>query len=264
MPNIAGVIKDIRQENYKIKSYFIELERKLCSVPGQYVMVWYPGAEEIPISVAHEDGRIIRLIIAKVGDSTSYIHNHAKRGDYISIRGPYGKGFTVVKGMKVACVAGGYGIAPLFYLAKKLLEKNAEVHIFFGVKSKEDLFLLEELSATSNKLFVTTEDGTYGFKGLVTDIFKQYFFRERYDYVYTCGPERMMFKIVSLCISYGVKVEACLERYIRCGVGLCGSCVLDPIGLRVCCEGPVIKGDVLLNTDFGKFKRDEFCRKVSI
>jgi len=262
--NIAGAVKEVKLENYRIKSYSIELERKLCSKPGQYVMVWYPGTEEIPISVAYEDGRTIRLIIARVGEATSYIHNHAKRGDYISIRGPYGKGFTLIEGAKVACVAGGYGIAPLYYLAKKLLEKGTNVHIFYGAKSKEDLILLKELRDVSGRLFIATEDGTYGFKGLITDLFKKHFSKEKYDYVYTCGPEKMMYKVVSLCVSHRVEVEACLERYIRCGVGLCGSCVLDPIGLRVCCEGPVIKGNILLNSDFGQFKRDEFCRKIPV
>ncbi|RLE98467.1 MAG: dihydroorotate dehydrogenase electron transfer subunit [Thermoprotei archaeon] len=261
---IKGVIKKIIDENYKVKSFFIETDIRLESYPGQYVMIWYPGSEEIPISIADESGTVVRLLIAKAGATTEYIHLKARIGDYVRLRGPLGKGFTLVEDGRVACVAGGYGVAPLFYLTKRLAEKGVRVHFFLGAKCKEELLLLDELSTFCERIVVSTEDGSYGYRGVITECFDEYLKREKYDIVYTCGPELMMYKVILLCCERGIRSEASLERYIRCGIGLCGSCVLDPIGLRVCCEGPVIDGNILLKTDFGKYKRDECLRRVSI
>lgn len=231
--------------------------------PGQFMMLWAPSVGEIPLSVSnYEDGELT-FIIARVGRVTSHLYESVEANSEIYVRGPYGRGFTVNGVKKCLLVSGGHGLAPLHYLAEVLVKAGCEVDALMGFKSVGDVFYLSEFGEKCRELYVLTEDGSYGVKGLVTDALMNIDLKS-YDRVYTCGREEMMHKVVLKCVESGVMVEASLERMIKCGLGICGSCVLDDLGLRVCRDGPVFDGSTLVKLrDFGKYWRDWSGRKVS-
>jgi len=111
---------------------------------------------------------------------------------------------------------------------------------------------------------VATEDGSEGHGGLVTELMEAELKGKKFESILTCGPERMMYAVVSSGVKRGIRVQASLERHMKCGFGICGSCVLDSIGLRVCSDGPVFDGTTLLKSEFGKRKRDASGGMVKI
>ncbi len=225
--------------------------------PGQFVMVWVPGVGEAPFSVSDvEDG--LQLVIALKGSVTRGIFSMSE-GDVLPVRGPYGRGFTLVKGT-VALVGGGYGLAPFPLLSKRLKDIGSHVTLFLGFRGSRNYIDPRKVGILADDVMMATEDGSIGFKGLVTEILGDL---SRYDMVYVCGPERMAVELLRMVDPS--RVEISMERLMRCGIGICGSCVLDPLGLRVCSDGPVFRGDVLLRTeDFGRFWRGWDGRKEGI
>ncbi|MCD6358105.1 MAG: dihydroorotate dehydrogenase electron transfer subunit [Thermoproteales archaeon] len=257
-------VREVRQLCEGVREYVLELPSELRSSPGQYVMVWVPRVGEIPISVAGEEGRELRLVIARKGRVTSYIHEHVTEGSQLFIRGPLGKGFTLRRGAALL-VAGGYGAAPLLHLASALAKVGAHVVVALGFRDKERSMLVREFEEVADEVVVATEDGSLGYRGLVTDLAFRIMAESRYDVIYTCGKEQMMAKVVRRALEAGVEVQASLERLIKCGIGVCGSCALEPLGLRVCVDGPVFDGRVLVQLeDFGRWWRDAAGRRVPI
>ena len=261
MYNSGKVIKVI-DLTPRINSYIVLLKKRIKAVPGQFIMLWIPGIGEIPLSIADIDGMKIELIIAKKGRVTSYIHKKIKDRDKVFIRGPYGHGFKIINGVALL-VGGGYGLAPLLFLSKKL-KGNKVIHdVALGFRNKEEVFYTNKFKDFSRKVYVSTDDGSIGFKGYVTDLVKDLLNREKYNVVYVCGKEVMEVKVVRECIARNIHVEVSLERLIKCGIGICGSCHIGS-GLLVCKDGPVFDGDKIINTEFGKFWRLSNGRKVSI
>ena len=236
------------------KTFFFDL--RMNAKPGQFIMLWIPGIDEIPMSLSHI-GDKIGITVEKVGEATKALHK-MREGNKVGVRGPYGKGFEIV-GKKALFVAGGTGIAPLFSLIKKY---NGEKHIVLGAKTKDLLLFKKELEE-SNHLYISTDDGSHGYKGFASDLAKKIIEKENFDIVYTCGPEPMMKKILDLCLEKNIPMQASLERYMKCGVGICDSCAID--GYHVCKDGPVLSHEVLKKIkDFGKWWRNASGRKESI
>ncbi len=247
-------ISKILKHNATHKTLFLDL--KMSAQPGQFVMVWIPGIDEIPMSLSHF-GNEIAITVEKVGEATEALHN-MKKGDKLGIRGPYGNGFKIV-GKKALFVAGGVGIAPLLPLIK---EYEGEKCVILGARNKNLLLFEDEIKKFAN-LYITTDDGSAGYRGFATDLAKKILMREKFDVVYTCGPEPMMKKVLDLCIKSKIPLQASLERYMKCGVGICDSCAID--GYHVCKDGPVFNESILMKlSDFGKWKRNEAGRKISI
>ncbi len=227
-------------------------------LPGQFAMVWIPKINELPMSVmiSQETGKAA-FTVRKHGAASTGLFN-LKKGDKIGIRGPYGNSFNLRHG-KILLVGGGTGLVPLMRLLTTL-EPDDDVTLLMGAKTKEEVFfenLAEDLlKNNSHRVIVTTDDGSYGEKGLVTDIVEKLVNQNRYEGVYTCGPEKMMFKTVQLAHSKGIFVQASLERMMKCGVGICGSCCVGED--LVCKDGTVFEGDHLLsNEEFGYFFRNK-------
>jgi dihydroorotate dehydrogenase electron transfer subunit len=230
-------------------------------------MVWIPEVDEIPLSISiFGPGGIAGVTVKEVGDATRALCRK-KESDLIGVRGPYGNGFSFL-GEKALIVAGGIGVAPLAPLAEKLVERGIDVTFLLGVATRDDLVFLERIEGclfNKSKLIVTTEDGSYGTKGFVTDSLVELLKEEKYDIIYTCGKERMMVEVFKIAEENSIPIQASLERYMKCGIGLCGHCILDPLGLRVCVDGPVFNSEVLRKlTDFGKYKRDATGRKTPV
>jgi dihydroorotate dehydrogenase electron transfer subunit len=248
-------IKSIVKENNKTKTLFFY--KKIEAEPGQFVMIWIPGLDEKPFAVTFTDP--LGITVTKVGPFSSSLHQMYE-GQKIGIRGPYGNGFKL-KGKKICIVSGGYGIIPLSFLAERALSKNIEVISVIGAKTKDDLFFLDRLK--ESKLIITTDDGSNGMKGFATDALKEQLKKETYDCIYTCGPEIMMKKVFEICENAGIECQASLERYMKCGFGVCGQCCVD--GLMVCKDGPVFNSEQLRKlTEFGIFNRDGSGSKIYI
>jgi dihydroorotate dehydrogenase electron transfer subunit len=149
------------------------------------------------------------------------------------------------------------GAAPLAPLAEALTDN---VTTILGAKTKSEL-LFNERFKSAGSLWITTDDGSAGHKGPTIDLLDRI---ESYNEIMSCGPEKMMRKVLDYATDAGVPSQFSLHRYIKCGVGLCGSCCIDPSGLRVCSDGPVFAGAQLTDGDFGVYKRDTTGRKVNL
>jgi dihydroorotate dehydrogenase electron transfer subunit len=230
-------IISVKTESPTVKTFTVK--DKLCSKakPGQFLMLWIPRVDEIPLSILNAADGKVSVAVKAVGEATQALHS-LKSGDAVGVRGPFGNSFTEQYG-KILMVGGGTGIAPLLFLAKKLAAKAERLSFVIGAKTKDELLFLRELDVLCAKqgAIAATEDGSYGLKCLATEPLERLFGVEKFDVVYTCGPEVMVRKVFELAEKRGIAVEASLERLMRCGIGLCGSCVIGRF--RVCRDGPV-------------------------
>ncbi len=244
-------IDKINDENETIKTFFFR--HKLDYKPGQFLMVWVPGIDEKPISVSYVDNEEFSITVEKKGGFTEAMHR-LKPGDKIGIRGPYGNPFTIKKG-RACVIGGGCGISPIM----PLIEKLDNPTVILGCQSKDRLMFKDKI----NKYHVCTDDGSFGFKGFVTDKLKELLEKEKFDIVYTCGPEIMMKKVFEICQENNIECEASLERLMICGIGICGQCMCD--NLRVCQDGPVFDSEKLAKSkDFGSKAMVKTGKKVSL
>jgi dihydroorotate dehydrogenase electron transfer subunit len=215
------------------------LTDRLCSKakPGQFLMLWIPGVDEIPLSIMEAKDNLVSVSVKAVGDATRHLLS-LDAGATVGVRGPFGNCFTESRG-KVLLVGGGTGTAPLLFLAKQLASKTERISFVEGAKTKNDLLFVQELGGICReKSFVTTtEDGTAGLQCLVTQPLESLLDKEKFDMIYTCGPEVMVKKIFEMTEQRKLPIEASLERLMRCGIGLCGSCLIGKY--RVCRDGPV-------------------------
>ncbi len=250
----------------RILHLVIKLDHDINPRPGQFIMLWVPGIGEIPLSVSDylRDLRLLELIVARVGKVTTYIHEHYREGTIVAIRGPYGNGFSLIKEGRPLVVAGGSGLAPFPLLLRALRRFGVNADVLVGFRSASEMFHIPKLRGLSRRLIIATDDGTYGIPGLIPDVLKRKHVRlEDYDVVYVCGKEPMIAEVVKLCHEMGIRCEASLERLMKCGIGVCGACVLDEAGLRVCKDGPVFEGSILVDLeDFSRFWRDHDGRKI--
>ena len=213
-------------------------------------MVWLPGLSEKPMSIANDDP--FALSIAAVGPWSRAAHR-LKAGGYMWVRGPYGNSYRL-KGKKVVIVGGGCGMAPLRFLCQRAKRAGVEATVIMGARKKGLLMRLPKC-----KHFITTNDGSAGRKGLVTDVLKTLLEKGKYSCVYTCGPEKMMKAVVDICNKYKTPYQVSIERYMKCGFGVCGQCAID--GKLVCLDGTVFD-DVSKFKEFGKYRRDVCGKKI--
>jgi len=260
-------IQEIKRESPTAKTFIFQ--DKLCAKaePGQFIMVWIPGVDEIPFSLSTiTPNGLTSITVAQVGEATKAIHQR-KQGDVLGIRGPYGKGFTLASG-NIMIAGGGTGLAPLMPLTEKIVKLSTKLTFLLGAKTKDELLFLDRtnktLSKVNSEIVATTEDGSYGLKGIITDQAEQKLAKKKFDMIYACGPEQMMHKMFFLAEQYHTPLQASLERIMHCAIGLCGSCVIGKF--RVCRDGPVLTSEQLrtVKNEFGNFKRDFRGRKIAV
>ncbi len=231
--------------------------------PGQFVMVWVPGIDEIPMSISSWDLPKMGITVQSIGDATQALVSMSK-GDWIGIRGPFGNPFST-NSKNALIVGGGVGIAPLRPLVYNLLDGGSEVTFIIAAKTKNELIYLEEfenLKHSNLKVEIATDDGSLGFKGLATDVVSKLLDGNEFDRMYTCGPELMMAGLYTFVKKRKIEFQASLERFMKCGCSICGSCAMDPTGQLVCADGPVFTGAQLAGlADFGKYHRDSVGMK---
>ncbi len=251
-------IKKIIKENNRIKTFI--LDERINSAPGQFAMLWLPRIGEKPMCIVNSSP--LAFTIAKVGPFTEAIHS-LKSGDTIWYRGPYGKGFKL-KGKNVLLVGGGYGVAAIYDLARQARKKGLRVTFIIGTKSKKDLIYENKLKKQKIKTIVSTEDGSCGHKGLVTQVVSEILESNSKYAVYSAGPEKMMVALGKISDQFKVPYQLSVERFMKCGgLYLCGHCELN--GFLVCIDGPVFDWKLIKKLpDVGVFHRNQAAQKVAL
>jgi dihydroorotate dehydrogenase electron transfer subunit len=251
-------ITSVRKENYRVNT--LELD---CSMPGakpgQFVMVWLPGMDEKPFCIVNAVP--LRLSIAAVGSFSKKLAAF-KAGDKLSIRGPFGKGFWLEPSYKsVLLVGGGYGVAALNFLAEQCLAAGITPVMVIGARTKDDAIFENEFTRMGIEAFVSTDDGSAGFKGRPHELAEKLISDgSKFDCIYACGPEKMMEAVAKVALAHDLPSQLALERYMGCGIGVCGKC--DAGGGLVCKQGPVFTGvESLKLAEFGKCHRDTMGHK---
>jgi dihydroorotate dehydrogenase electron transfer subunit len=164
-------------------------------------------------------------------------------------------------------VAGGYGAAPLAFLAEELVRKKSRVTLVIGAQTEELLVFGNRFKNTKVKVLYCTDDGSAGKKGFVTGALQEVLAKDKtIDMIYACGPEVMMGRVIELSDEYEISCEISLERYMKCGFGVCGQCCVDGSGARVCVEGPVFDKSYVKEhiIEFGRHKRDGTGTRVRL
>ena len=224
--------------------------------PGQFAMIWIPGVNELPMSIMVSDvPEYAALTVRKRGESSTALYNLSE-GQQIGVRGPYGNSFEIKDG-RILLIGGGTGLVPLMRLIKFSNPSN-HITILMGSQTKDEVFFEETakklLGKNEHEIITVTEDGSYGEKGYVTDILEKLLEENTYDAIYTCGPELMMHKVVQMAQKKEIFVQASLERMMKCGIGICGSCCVNDE--LVCRDGTVFDGEHLSQkSEFGHFHR---------
>lgn len=234
-------ITEIWQENANNKTFV--LNGKLDAQPGQFVMAWLPGMQDKPFSLAHTTP--LSLTIAAVGPLSRALHA-LEAGNLIWVRGPLGRPYRLTgqPDDHLLLIGGGYGVAPLRYLAETALAQGYRVSAIVGARRQEDLLLVEAFETLGVVTWVTTEDGSAGLKGRVTDAIDPVFESElgRPALICTCGPTGMLRAVAVRGTAEEIPVQVSWEAHMRCGIGLCGSCEVGD-GWLTCQDGPVFEFD---------------------
>lgn len=246
-------IKSWRDENETLRTFFFELP--LAAMPGQFIMMNLHGVGEKPFSILTDGPNGFAATIKRLGPFTQELFNK-KPGDLVSIRGPFGRGFEP-RGDRILLVGGGYANPPLHFFAESLQHVGLELLVSVnGARAEDDLLYVEEFENLCDRSLLATDDGSIGMQGTAVDLMREVLAEDNFDMVYVSGPERMSAAAVKELKKRDLPYQVCLERYMKCGVGVCGSCVMDPTGLVLCMEGPVVDDrDLEAITDFGNFHR---------
>lgn len=230
--HVAARVVDRIRENPR--TITVVLDHSLREArPGQFCMLWLPGADEKPFSIAGPDP--LMFTVSRVGPFSEAVQALAA-GAPLWFRGPFGAGWTVKK-TRALLVGGGYGAAPLYFLARELHAHGARVETALGARTSADLLFTDRFAGLGVRVHASTEDGSAGATGRVTDVVQPLLESGRFERLYACGPEGMLEALEVLCTRTGVPGELSHEAYMRCGVGICGSC--EHHSKLVCMDGPV-------------------------
>lgn len=251
-------VKDHMEETPSIRT--IRFAGEMRGVPGQFVMVWVPGIDEFPMSLSYiGDGFGITYQI--LGEGTKALSGK-RVGEKVGVRGPYGNGFAI-HGRRLLTVGGGAGMAPLAPFIEGAVRHGASVTAVLGARTAAELLFERRISNAGADVHVSTDDGSAGLKGLATELAGEHLSRGGFDTVYACGPERMIVGLLGMTQGGSVQLQASLERYMKCGIGVCDSCALD--GKHVCRDGPVFRDrDLRSFEQLGRTRLDATGRRTPL
>lgn len=250
-------ISEIIRETPDTKT-FILADNAIKYMPGQFFMVGIFGTGESPVSISGTVSGKITLTIKRVGALTGVIHK-LKKGDYLSIRGPFGNGFPIasLKQRNVLIIAGGLGIAPLRPVVNYILDNRGDfknVSVLYGARTSEDILFKKDIKLWKQKddmnFLLSVDIGGSGWKGnvgVVTTLLRKITLSVKNASAIICGPAVMMKFTVKELLDRGFsgsEIILSLERYMKCGIGKCGHCYLGE--KFVCSDGPVFKYSELI------------------
>lgn len=231
------------------------------ALPGQFIMIrvsinLYPLLRR-PFGIHSVKGDFLEIFFQESGLGTRLL-SQKKKSDDLDILGPLGIGFNVDAGPKdkpTAVLGGGRGIAPLYFLAQRLRQQGKEVKVFYGGRSRQDLPLKEKFQRNGFELFCSTDDGSYGYKSKITDLFQKEIFNIKPGFISACGPEPMLKQTAKIAGENKIQAELSLESIMGCGFGVCWGCVKkikkDNKGewRKICTEGPVFPAEEIIWQD---------------
>jgi len=202
-------------------------------------------------------GDKIEILYRVVGKGTALL-SRKLAGEYLDVLGPLGKGFSWEEQMRTAIlVAGGMGIAPLLFLTETILWqwkalkessshlRGRKVILLTGARTSSEVLAVKEFQVLGVKVRIATEDGSYGEKGIVTQLLAEELFEShwpQFTKIFACGPREMLAEVAKISFLNGIPCEVALEENMACGLGVCRGCICEATGeqyLRVCQEGPV-------------------------
>ena len=203
-------------------------------------------------------GGTLEIVVSVHGEGTRWL-SERHRHDPIDIVGPLGRPFSLPRDpVNCVLVAGGYGSSALVMLVDELQGRGCRVDLVIGAATEERLFGVLDSKRLASSVTITTEDGSAGMKGRVTDALPQVIERARADIVYACGPMPMLKAVAEIASQHGVMSQCAVEESMACGIGICMTCVLPVIGddgvtrmVRSCVDGPVFRGDRVRWADVG-------------
>jgi len=280
-------IDRIVNEAENVKTFYLlnnDVARK--AKPGNFVLVWVPfpaeyqngknlesfeQLDQLPMSVSSADPSTgtFGITVKEAGETTSELLKYHK-GRELGIIGPLGNSFSYESDTCIL-VGGGIGAAPLRFLASQLVNKNKKLIGFMGFRTKKEALFVDQMKNMFDQFTITTDDGSFGEKGFVVSAFRKYIEKQRNGslgqksniMVYSCGPEIMLKKVLTYCERFKLRAEFSLERYIHCGIGICGFCSIN--GLRVCRDGPIFSSSTLKNIkELGVVRRTSSGKKERI
>lgn len=248
----AKIVSNERVKNnyWLLRLECAEIAGKAC--PGQFIEIRVgEGAEPLlrrPISIhdAHKAG--ISLFYETVGRGTRMLSERA-RGSLLDVIGPLGNGFAcdgLNKKNRIVLVAGGMGVAPLVFLAKRL--KTIEPLVLIGARTKAQVVCLREFKDAGCSVKIATDDGSAGFKGKVTGLLESCLGQGGFSQIFACGPDPMLKAVANMARDNSIGSQLSLEEHMACGIGACLGCVVNTKNgyKRVCKEGPVFSGEELV------------------
>lgn len=246
MNTIIEKPEKICNDHYLIKIY----SPGIFSQPGQFVNIRIGEQTDPllrrPFSIHNHANDVIEVVFKVVGKGTRLLRDYLKPGE-IDFIGPRGTGFTLIEGGKALLIGGGVGNAPLYYLARILKERNNHISYLYGARSNDFIYLKDRYNLIADSFILVTDDGSEGRKALVTDIASDILSREDFDYIYLCGPSDMLRRALSIVHDKAVPVEASIEKYFGCGIGLCYGCAVETTDgfKRACIDGPIFNGRII-------------------
>lgn len=244
--------KILKNEKINKNSYLLSIKCPIVikkALPGQFVIIMsQEDSERIPLTIYDynlEDG-ILNLIYQVVGASTKELSENKE--EIFALTGPLGNPNEICKNpdkyqnKRIVYVAGGVGIAPVYPQVKYLKEKGFNIDIIYGTRSKDLLIIKEKIEKVASKVYYTTDDGTYGEKGFVTDVLKKHI--NEYDICVAIGPVIMMKNVSELTKKYNLKTIVSMNPIMVDGTGMCGACRCEVEGKPkfACIDGPEFDG----------------------
>jgi 2-polyprenylphenol hydroxylase and related flavodoxin oxidoreductases len=243
------IIENVHRETPTVVSLYFTWSEEVK--PGQFVMVWVPELGEVPMSLSMTGSKKC-ITVKSYGESTRKLCD-AQTGDFLYLRGPYGRPFNNIQGKKLL-MGGGSGMASLRTLI------DAQSTGIVAAKSAEEILFEDEF--VKDQFITVTEDGSRGIKGIITDALGTLDLKS-FHMIYVCGPENMLKAVFDRIKDLDVRAEFSLERSMKCGIGLCDSCSIN--GFQVCLDGPTFSLEELKDMDeFGRTKLLASGRRVMI
>lgn len=255
-------VRIISNKRFKDNYWHLEFESGViarCASPGQFVNIKVSdGLEPLlrrPISIYGTSGARIKLFYEAIGKGTQILSSR-KPGELLDIIGPLGNSFSL--NSRTIIVAGGMGVAPLVFLAEKLMEVRTQnlaprTLVLIGAKTKAQVLCAKEFKEFGCEIKIATDDGSAGFKGKVTELLKQILFKnsrtqELKNSIYACGPRPMLKATAEIARENKINSQLSLEEHMACGIGACLGCVVSTKSgyKRVCKDGPVFSGEELI------------------
>ncbi len=237
-------------------------------VPGQFAAVAVGGQQTSMLgrrcfSIHRAEGDALQIVVAPTGPGTRWLAGR-RPGDVVDVLAPLGRGFPLPDAPAVCVlVGGGYGSAPLLSLSDLLRSRGHDVHVILGAATGDRLFGVDEAKALADSVTVTTDDGSVGTRGWVTDALPEVIASTGSQMIYACGPMGMLHAVSDAVADAGGAAYTAVEEAMACGIGICMTCVLPIIGedgltrmTRSCVEGPVFDGGRVRWDDVGTVPAD--------